>query len=82
MAITVAQLEADLKQAIADAQTTNTDLTTLHQAAKDLLNEIRTKFNRDIRKNYLDLDGLFDELFQFTAEFGIKRPDKKNKIQK
>ena len=33
-------------------------------------------------KNYLDLDGLFDELFQFTAEFGIKRPDKKNKIQK
>ena len=40
------------------------------------------KLNRDIRKNYLDLDGLFDELFQFTAEFGIKRPDKKNKIQK
>ena len=40
------------------------------------------KLNRDIRKNYLDLDGLFDELFRFTAEFGIKRPNKKNKIQK
>ena len=40
------------------------------------------KLKRYIRKNYLDFDGLFYELFQFTAEFGIKRPEKKNKIQK
>ena len=40
------------------------------------------KFTRDLKKNYLDFDGLFDELFVLIQDFGLKREEKKNKLIK
>ena len=40
------------------------------------------KFTRDLKKNYLEFDGLFDELFILIQDFGLKREEKKNKITK
>ena len=40
------------------------------------------KFTRDLKKNYLEFDGLFDELFILIQDFGLKREKEKNKITK
>ena len=40
------------------------------------------KFTRDLKKNYLEFDGLFDELFILIQDFGFKREEKKNKNTK
>jgi len=35
------------------------------------------KLTRDLEKNHLDIDGLLDEFFGMTSEFGLKKKDKK-----
>jgi len=35
------------------------------------------KLTKDLEKNHIDFDGLLDEFFGMTSEFGLKKKDKK-----
>ena len=35
------------------------------------------KLTRDLEKQYLNFDGYLDEFFAMTAEYGLKKKDKK-----